>query len=93
MPVQETVVLHGHIIDSLILSKVLDTIITMDGTFDLAEVHIGKAREDMSHAKIVVQARTTAVLEEILRAIELHGASVKRQPGYSLTSPAADTAP
>ncbi|MGH7208248.1 MAG: hypothetical protein ACREIL_02575, partial [Nitrospiraceae bacterium] len=30
---QETVVLQGHIIDSLILAKVLDTILMMGGTF------------------------------------------------------------
>ena len=38
---QETVVLHGHIIDSLILAKVLDTILMMGGTFDLTDVKIG----------------------------------------------------
>ena len=32
---QETVFLQGHIIDSLILAKVLDTIVMMGGTFDL----------------------------------------------------------
>jgi hypothetical protein len=40
---QETVVLSGHIIDSLILAKVLDTILMMGGTFDLEQVSIGKA--------------------------------------------------
>ena len=55
-PAQETVILQGHIIDSLILAKVLDTIHMMGGTFDLSEVRIGATRDQPSHARIVVQA-------------------------------------
>jgi hypothetical protein len=74
---QETVVLSGHIIDSLILAKVLDTILTMDGTFDLEEVSIGKTRHERSTARIVVRAGSAKLLSEILRAIQPHGASVQ----------------
>ena len=48
----ETVLLEGHIIDSLILAKVLDTVHQMGGTFDLDDVKIGTTRENSSHAKI-----------------------------------------
>lgn len=76
---QETVVLSGHIIDSLILAKVLDTILMMGGSFDLAEVVIGKTRNEPSHAKIVVRAPSAKLLTEILQAIQPHGASVERE--------------
>jgi hypothetical protein len=76
---QETVVISGHIIDSLILSKVLDTIIMMGGTLDLHEVSIGKTRHEPSRARILVQASSQNLLTDILRAIEPHGASVERQ--------------
>jgi lysine-ketoglutarate reductase/saccharopine dehydrogenase-like protein (TIGR00300 family) len=76
---QETVVLSGHIIDSLILAKVLDTILVMGGTFDLEEVSIGKTREEPSHAQIVVRASSQNLLADILRAIQPHGASVDRE--------------
>lgn len=74
---RETVLLQGHIIDSLILAKVLDTILMMGGSFDLAEVVIGKTRVEPSHAKIVVHASSTELLSEILQAIQPHGASVE----------------
>ena len=45
---QETVFLQGHIIDSLILAKVLDTILMMGGTFDLQDVKIGATRDAAS---------------------------------------------
>ncbi len=77
--VQETVTLQGHIIDSLILPKVLDTILMMGGTFDLSDVQIGKTREATSRAKIVVQASSEDLLTEILEAIQPHGAAVERE--------------
>ena len=76
---QETVVLSGHIIDSLILAKVLDAILMMGGSFDLADVVIGKTRNEPSHAKIVVRAPSAKLLTEILQAIQPHGASVERE--------------
>jgi lysine-ketoglutarate reductase/saccharopine dehydrogenase-like protein (TIGR00300 family) len=76
---QESVVLTGHIIDSLILAKVLDTVLMMGGTFDLEEVSIGKTRNEPSSARILIQAGSTTLLAEILRAIQPHGASVQRE--------------
>ena len=76
---QERVVLQGHIIDSLLLAKVLDLILMMGGTFDLEEVHIGKTREEPSSARIVIRTSSKAILDEILKAIQPHGASVERE--------------
>lgn len=76
---QETVVVSGHIIDSLILSKVLDTIIMMGGSLDLQEVSIGKTRQEPSRARILVQASSQDLLTHILSAIRPHGALIERQ--------------
>ncbi len=76
---QETVFLQGHIIDSLILAKVLDTILMMGGTFDLQDVKIGATRDAPSQARIVVRAPSSRVLGEILRAIQPHGAAIERE--------------
>ncbi len=79
MSTQETVLLRGHIIDSLILAKVLDTILMMGGTFDLEEVAIGKTRHETSQAKIRIQAPSERILGDILQAIQPHGASVEQE--------------
>ncbi|MBH0191052.1 MAG: TIGR00300 family protein [Nitrospira sp.] len=76
---QETVLLSGHIIDSPLLAKVLDTILMMGGTFDLEDVHIGKTREEPSRARIVIQAASKALLDDILKAIQPHGAAIERE--------------
>lgn len=78
-PSQERVVLEGHIIDSLVLAKVLDLILMMGGTFDLEDVHIGKTREEPSRARIVIRTASQALLDDILQAIQPHGASVERE--------------
>ncbi len=90
MPAQETVVLHGHIIDSLILAKVLDTILMMGGTFDLKEVRIGASREEPSFARVLVKASSAGPLMDILEAIQPHGASVERQSDCTVEAASAD---
>ncbi len=76
---QERVVLQGHIIDSLLLPKVFDLILMMGGTFDLEDVQIGKTREEPSRARIVIRAISKALLDDILKAIQPHGASIERE--------------
>jgi len=70
----EQVELHGHIIDSLLLPKVLDIVLEQGGDFQLLEVRIGRRRSDPSYARIEVRAGTEQQLRRILRHISPHGA-------------------
>ncbi|MCC6493672.1 MAG: TIGR00300 family protein [Pirellulales bacterium] len=70
----EDVEVRGHIIDSLILPKVLDGITAAGGTFRITDVAIGHDRADPSYARIEVQARDAAALAAIMAAIADHGA-------------------
>src|SRR5262249_25970118 len=70
----EEIQIDGHIIDSLILPKVLDEIITRGGSFVIKDIHIGEKQSDTSHARIEVRAPTSSSLHEILDAIHDHGA-------------------
>src|SRR5712691_8311949 len=71
----EEVEIQGHIIDSLILPKILDEIIGQGGAFEFKQVRIGHARTDASYARIEVSAETSEQLHEILRRISDHGAN------------------
>lgn len=86
----EEVEVHGHIIDSLLLPKILDRILQMGGTFEIRECRIGSRRIDPSHARIAVQADSAAVLESILGDLVDHGAS-RVDPADARTA-AADVA-
>jgi lysine-ketoglutarate reductase/saccharopine dehydrogenase-like protein (TIGR00300 family) len=89
-PFHETVILQGHIIDSLILAKVLDTVLMMGGTFDIKEMQIGATREDPSRAKIIVRAPSLRLLADILHAIQPHGAAVERESDCAYQPAPAD---
>ena len=62
----EDVELSGHIIDSLLLPKVLDIITALGGSFELKQVTIGHHRTDPSYALIQVQAPSEEQLQQIL---------------------------
>jgi lysine-ketoglutarate reductase/saccharopine dehydrogenase-like protein (TIGR00300 family) len=70
----ETVELKGHIIDSLILPKVLDEIVTGGASYVIKEIRIGQRQEDTSFARIEVRADSAERLDAILDAIHDHGA-------------------
>ncbi len=72
---QETVEIQGHIIDSLLLPKILDEILTHGGSYVIKDIRIGQRQTDASHARIEVRAPSAATLQEILGAIHEHGAS------------------
>src|SRR5438270_3942026 len=70
----EEVEIHGHIIDSLILPKVLDEILTHGGSYELKDIRVGQRQADPSFARIEVRAPSNEVLAEVLAAIHDHGA-------------------
>src|SRR4029077_1090763 len=74
--VSETIELRGHIIDSLILPKVLDQILTRGANFKIAEIKIGKKRADQSFARIEVSTPTSEALGELILRLRQHGAEV-----------------
>jgi lysine-ketoglutarate reductase/saccharopine dehydrogenase-like protein (TIGR00300 family) len=75
MPYVDEVEVQGHIIDSLLLPKILDEILTRGGAYELKDIRVGQRQEDPSFARIQVRAPKAAILEEILDAIHDHGAT------------------
>jgi len=86
----ETVELRGHIIDSLILPKVLDGILTRGANFKIAEIRIGQSRVDQSYARIEVSAASDAMLGDILLRLRQHGAEVLERKNVQLAPAPTD---
>ena len=74
-PHVEDVELRGHIVDSLILPKVLDQITAGGGSFRIKRITIGQNRNDPSYALLEVAAPTADLLQSILAQISDHGAT------------------
>lgn len=86
----EQIELRGHIIDSLILPKVLDEILTYGGSFTIQEIKIGRNRQDASYARIDVFGPTPEVVDDIVRHLRQHGAEVLEQKPVQLVPAPAD---
>ena len=86
----ETIELRGHIIDSLILPKVLDEILRAGGTFKIDQIKIGQQRVDQSFARIEVSGPTHETLDELVLRLRQHGAEVVEKGDVQLASAPAD---
>jgi lysine-ketoglutarate reductase/saccharopine dehydrogenase-like protein (TIGR00300 family) len=86
----EQIELHGHIIDSLILPKVLDEILSHGGDFKILEIRIGQQRTDPSYARVEVSGRSPDVVDDLVRRLRLHGAEVMREAEAQLAPAPAD---
>src|SRR5205085_11348189 len=86
----ETIELRGHIIDSLILPKVLDEILSRGANFKISEVKIGERRTDQSFARIDVSAATGEALDDLMRRLRQHGAEVAEKANADMAAAPAD---
>jgi lysine-ketoglutarate reductase/saccharopine dehydrogenase-like protein (TIGR00300 family) len=87
-PAREILELEGHIIDSLILAKVLDLIVAAGADYELIDVEIGRSNADTSHARLEVRAADEASLSQLLGELQVHG--VNRAVSADATLVAAD---
>src|SRR3954453_8936160 len=70
----EVIELEGHIIDSLTLAKVLDTVLAAGADYRLVDVVIGRTAVDASRARIEITADDD-VLGALLVELQIHGAN------------------
>ncbi len=72
---ETTVKMDGHILDSLLLPKVLDIIVAAGAEYEIQEIHIGRTRHDSSRAQIRISTPDAAKLHAIVAEVKEHGAS------------------
>jgi lysine-ketoglutarate reductase/saccharopine dehydrogenase-like protein (TIGR00300 family) len=70
----QVVEVKGHIIDSLILPKILDEILDSDCEFDIEEMRVGRMRGDPSYARIRISAPTVEGLKKLVGRVQQFGA-------------------
>jgi lysine-ketoglutarate reductase/saccharopine dehydrogenase-like protein (TIGR00300 family) len=86
----EEVTLEGHIIDSWTLPRAFDTIMDMGGSFDVQEIQVGRAKDEVSFARLKVHADTEKKLESILLALQSFGAVLASRDDVSYLPAPAD---
>lgn len=88
--VYEDIKLEGHIIDSMVLPRVLDDILDLGGDFRFLNFRVGREKFDHSRAVIRVQAADEGQLELILSRLQRHGAQAVEQVDAELVPAPAD---
>jgi lysine-ketoglutarate reductase/saccharopine dehydrogenase-like protein (TIGR00300 family) len=62
--------MEGHLIDSQMMTRVLDKIMDMGGEFEIKDIKIGQRKNDTSYVQITVTGEDASHLDRIL--LELH---------------------
>jgi len=86
----EEIELSGHILDSLILPKILDEILSRGGNFRILEIQVGKQRTDLTRTRIEVSGPTPEMMDDLIRRLRQHGAEVVRESAVELAPAPAD---
>ena len=74
LPHARTVELRGHIIDSHILSQVMDLVMDHNAEFYIEQFEVGKHKFDPSYCRIALHAATTEALDDLLETVNKLGA-------------------
>src|SRR5438105_11804662 len=80
----ETLLLQGHIIDSLTFSKVLDRIMDHGGRFKIEEFQVGQRKNERSRALLQVESESQPKLDELLKELRNLGAEVLEKEDVEL---------
>jgi lysine-ketoglutarate reductase/saccharopine dehydrogenase-like protein (TIGR00300 family) len=70
----EDVRVTGHLIDSSIMSAIMDAVVALDGEFEILEFEVGRTNEDSSSAVLRIGARDRESLDKILHVVQKRGA-------------------
>lgn len=70
----QEVEVNGHLIDSMILTKIFDKIMNRGGEFEILDLKVGKKKKDPSYAKLLVSGKNAKHLDEITDDIHREGA-------------------
>lgn len=76
MNFSEEITLSGHIIDSLILPRVFDTVMDLGGDFEVLKLDVGRHKDATSWAHMRIVAREEEQLSTILQQLGALGAEI-----------------
>lgn len=66
---------RGHLIDSMILTKIFDVIMDLGGEFEVLQMNVGKKKKEPSYAKLQIQGKNQDHLDKILEQVYREGAT------------------
>ena len=71
---KQEIEVKGHLIDSMILTRIFDKIMDLKGDFQVLEFSVGKKKKDSSYARLLIQGNHRDHLHQILESVYREGA-------------------
>ena len=71
---EQEIEVRGHLIDSMILTRIFDSIMDLKGDFQVLEFTVGKKKKDASFARLLIRAKSKDHLDDILELVYREGA-------------------
>jgi lysine-ketoglutarate reductase/saccharopine dehydrogenase-like protein (TIGR00300 family) len=71
---KQEIEVRGHLIDSMILTRIFDKIMDHKGDFKVLEFNVGKKKKEASYARLLVEAKDRNHLHQILESVYIEGA-------------------
>ena len=71
---EQEIEVKGHLIDSMILTRILDNIMDLNGDFQVLDFNVGKRKKDVSYARLIVRGKSREHLNELLEFLYREGA-------------------
>jgi lysine-ketoglutarate reductase/saccharopine dehydrogenase-like protein (TIGR00300 family) len=71
---EQSIEIKGHLIDSMILTRIFDKIMDLKGDFNVLEFNVGKKKDELSYAKLLISGKTKKHLDQLLESVFIEGA-------------------
>ena len=71
---EQEIEVKGHLIDSMILTRIFDEIMDLKGDFQVLEFTVGKRKRESSYARLLVKGKNQRHLYELLESVYREGA-------------------
>lgn len=73
MSFSQVVLAEGHLIDSEIMTRIFDTVIACQSSYEVLDFHIGKTNDEVSRLQLKISSETNERLEQTLADLVLLG--------------------
>jgi lysine-ketoglutarate reductase/saccharopine dehydrogenase-like protein (TIGR00300 family) len=81
---EQTIEIKGHLIDSMIMTRIFDKVMDLKGDFNVLEFHVGKKKDELSYARLLISGRNKKHLDQLLASVFIEGAQPTKIDGVML---------
>ncbi|MFN2434569.1 MAG: TIGR00300 family protein [Nitrososphaeraceae archaeon] len=87
---EHSIEIKGHLIDSMIMTRIFDKVMDLKGDFNVLEFHVGKKKDELSYARLLISGKNKKHLDQLLESVFIEGAQPTKIDGIILKPAPSD---